>query len=247
MLFSLASESCCFAKIETTLPNLDTSMNHPAFSWKTYNMTPIIAIIRGASMANCVKIAEALQATGYGTLEVTMNTPDVEIIISELHARFPDLNVGAGTVCTPAELEVALSAGASFIVTPIIDEQVITTCVARSIPVFAGAYSPTEIFKAWSLGASAVKVFPAGQLGVKYIKDLSGPFPQIKLVPTGGVSLDNIGSFFAAGVAGVGMGSSLLNKELIAAEDFAGLRQHFLEIREQIKGFGGGYKQGFKA
>ncbi|TXF87974.1 bifunctional 4-hydroxy-2-oxoglutarate aldolase/2-dehydro-3-deoxy-phosphogluconate aldolase [Neolewinella aurantiaca] len=210
-------------------------MNHSTFSWDVFNATPIVAILRGQPLATCIRIAETLQSAGYGTLEVTMNTPGVAGIISELSARFPDLNVGAGTVCTPEDLEVALGAGASFIVTPIIDEEVITTCVKRGIPVFPGGYTPTEIYRAWSLGASAVKVFPASQLGVKYIKDLGGPLPQIKLVPTGGVSLENIGSFFAAGVAGVGMGSSLLDKKLIAAEDYAGLRAHFLAMKKEME------------
>jgi 2-dehydro-3-deoxyphosphogluconate aldolase/(4S)-4-hydroxy-2-oxoglutarate aldolase len=212
-------------------------MNHPAFSWEAFNAAPVVAILRGQPLRTCIRIAEVLQATGFGTLEVTMNTPDAAVIISELYAQFPHFNVGAGTVCTPAELEVALAAGSSFIVTPIIDEEVITICVNRGIPVFPGAYTPTEIHKAWSLGASAVKVFPASQLGVKYIKDLSGPLPQIKLVPTGGVSLENIRSFFEAGVTGVGMGSSLLDKKLIAAEDFAGLQSHFMEVREQIQDY----------
>ncbi len=209
-------------------------MNHPTFSWTTFRAAPIVAILRGQSMETCIKIAEALRAAGFGTLEVTMNTPDVATIISELNRRFPGLNVGAGTVCTPTELEVALAAGSSFIVTPITDETVIKTCVERGIPVFPGAYTPTEIYKAWSLGASAVKVFPAGGLGVKYIKDLGGPLPQIKLIPTGGVSLANIRSFFDAGVAGVGMGSSLLDKELIAAGDFVGLQAHFRAVLAEI-------------
>jgi 2-dehydro-3-deoxyphosphogluconate aldolase/(4S)-4-hydroxy-2-oxoglutarate aldolase len=114
---------------------------------------------------------------------------------------------------------------------------VISTCVEKGVPIFPGGYTPTEIYQAWSLGASAVKVFPASQLGVKYIKDLSGPLPQIKLVPTGGVSIENIGSFFAAGVSGVGMGSSLLDKKLIAAEDYDGLQLHFQAIRRQIEGY----------
>jgi len=93
-------------------------MNHPTFSWTTFRAAPIVAILRGQSMETCIKIAEALRAAGFGTLEVTMNTPDVATIISELNRRFPGLNVGAGTVCTPTELEVALAAGSSFIVTP---------------------------------------------------------------------------------------------------------------------------------
>ena len=200
-----------------------------------FRQAPVVGIIRNQSAEACYRIAETMLAAGLYTLEVTMNTPDVADIITELNRRFPELNVGAGTVCTPAELELALTAGAGFIVTPILDERVVSACVDRGIPVFPGAYTPTEIYRAWSLGATAVKVFPASQLGTKYLKDLSGPLPQIKLIPTGGVSLENISSFFEAGVAGVGMGSSLLNKKLIAAGDFAGLSRHFESILQAIR------------
>lgn len=199
-----------------------------------FRQAPVVGIIRNQSAADCYRIAETMLQAGLYTLEVTMNTPNVTGIISELNRRFPELNVGAGTVCTPAELEMALAAGASFIVTPVLDEEVVATCVDRGIPIFPGAYTPTEIYRAWSLGATAVKVFPASQLGTKYIKDLSGPLPQIKLIPTGGVSLENITSFFEVGVAGVGMGSSLLDKKLIAAGDFDGLRKHFELILEAV-------------
>lgn len=211
-------------------------MDTSTFSWDVFNATPIVAILRGQPLATCLQIAEVLKAAGYGTLEVTMNTPDVAGIITAISDKFPELNVGAGTVCTSEELDVALAAGASFIVTPIINEAVIKSCVDRDIPIFPGAYTPTEIYQAWSLGASAVKVFPASQLGVRYIKDLSGPLPQIKLVPTGGVSIDNIAEFFAAGVSGVGMGSSLLDKKMIAAGDFSGLQAHFQAIKERMEG-----------
>jgi len=210
-------------------------MSSSTFSWPAFNAIPVVAILRGQSLATCLSIAESLQKTGYATMEVTMNTPDVTNIIAELNRQFPNLNVGAGTVCTPKELDIALGAGASFIVTPILDEEVISTCVKLGVPIFPGAFTPTEIFKAWQLGASAVKVFPAGGLGVKYIKDLSGPLPQIKLVPTGGVSLGNIRTFFEAGVAGVGMGSSLLDKKLIADGNFAGLEEHFSAIKTEIE------------
>lgn len=208
------------------------------FSWDTFHAAPIVAILRGQPAELCYRIAESLTAAGFGTLEVTMNTPGVADIISELNLRFPRMNVGAGTVCTPEELDAALAAGASFIVTPILDERVVSTCVERGVPVFPGAYTPTEIYRAWSLGASAVKVFPAGGLGVKYVKDIGGPLPQVKLVPTGGVSLENIRGFFAAGVAGVGMGSSLLDKGLIAKNDFRGLEAHFRKILAETRDAG---------
>ena len=187
---------------------------------------PVIAILRGLEPDVCYSAAGALARAGLRAVEVTMNTPGVADIIAELGRRFPDLAVGAGTVCTPAELEVALGAGAAFVVTPILDERVIAGCTERGIPVFPGAYTPTEIYRAWRLGATAVKVFPAGGLGVGYVKDLAGPLPQIPLVPTGGVSPENVADFLAAGAVAVGMGSSLLRRDLVAAADWAGLEAH---------------------
>lgn len=166
-----------------------------------------------------------------------MNTPDVENIIATLRQKYPQLNVGAGTVCSLLDLEKALNAGSQFIVTPIINEEVIKKAVAQNIPIFPGAFTPSEIYKAWSLGASAVKVFPATQLGTTYIKDVLAPLNEIKLLPTGGVSFDNIKSFFDVGAVGVGMGSSLLDKKLIEDKDFDGLEAHFIKIKEQIKDF----------
>lgn len=212
-------------------------LNNKLFSWESYKKAPIVGIIRGQSLEVTLAIAKVYIAAGFYTIEVTMNTPNVEKIIATLRTNFPELNVGAGTVCNMLELEKALNAGSQFIVTPIIDEEVIKTCVAKKIPVFPGAYTPTEIYKAWSLGASAVKVFPASQLGVQYIKDVSGPLDQIKLLPTGGVSKENIKSFFEAGVVGAGMGSSLLNKKMIAEKDFEGLKDHFLAIKKEITAF----------
>ncbi len=209
-------------------------MSHSAFNWEAFYATPVVAILRGQPLDTCLNIAEALQATGFSTLEVTMNTPDAANIISELKMLFPDMNVGAGTVCNPTELDLALTAGASFIVTPILNEQVVRTCVDSGIPVFPGAYTPTEIYRAWSLGAAAVKVFPASQLGVKYLKDLQAPLPQIKLLPTGGVSLANIRTYLEAGVTGVGMGNSLLDKQLITNGNFTGLKAHFLAVKGEI-------------
>lgn len=212
-------------------------LNNKIFSWESYNKAPIVGIIRGQSLETTLDIAKVYVAAGFYTIEVTMNTPNVEQIITTLRTNFPELNVGAGTVCNIAELEKAISAGSQFIVTPIIDEEVIKTCVAKKIPVFPGAYTPTEIYKAWSLGASAVKVFPASQLGVQYIKDVSGPLNQIKLLPTGGVSKENIKSFFKAGVVGAGMGSSLLDKKLISDKNFEGLKEHFISIKNEIIDF----------
>lgn len=211
--------------------------NKSSFSWERYYKAPIVGIVRGLSSDIVLQIAEAYLKAGLYTIEITMNTNGVADIISTLRDELPELNVGAGTVCSLDDLNVALNAGAQFIVTPIINEEVVKRTVSHKVPVFPGAYTPTEIYKAWSLGASAVKVFPATQLGVQYIKDVSAPLNEIKLLPTGGVSKDNIKSFFEAGAVGVGMGSSLLNKELIEKKDFDGLKSHFIKIREEIEDF----------
>jgi len=211
--------------------------NNTAFSWQRYNNTPIVGIVRGSDLDTVKHIVNAYIAAKFYTIEITMNTPNVAKIIAELRLNYPDLNVGAGTVCNLADLDIAITAGAQFIVTPILDEEVIKKCVKMQIPIFPGAYSPTEIYKAWSLGASAVKVFPATQLGPKFIKDVLAPLNQIKLMPTGGVSKDNIKSFFEAGVVGAGMGSSLFDKKMIKNNDFEALQNHFTAIRNEIELF----------
>jgi 2-dehydro-3-deoxyphosphogluconate aldolase/(4S)-4-hydroxy-2-oxoglutarate aldolase len=201
------------------------------FSWDYYHQAPIIGIVRGESIETCELIARAFLKAEMFTLEVTMNTERADLIIEKLSQNFPTLNIGAGTVCDMKSMEKALNAGAKFIVTPIVNEEVIKSCVEHNIPVFPGAFTPTEIYKAWSLGASAVKVFPISQLGVQYIKDILAPLNSIKLIPTGGVTPLNLESYFKAGVFGVGMGSALLDKVLIDSGDVNRLTAHFMKIR----------------
>lgn len=212
-------------------------MDRNSFSWELYYETPVVGILRAMPVELVIPVAGAYQAAGFRTLEITMNTKGAPDIIMTLKKEQPELNVGAGTVCTMADLELALEAGAGFIVTPVIDEEVIRTAVDKGIPIFPGAFTPTEIYRAWSLGASAVKVFPATQLGVQYIRDVMAPLDQIKLLPTGGINLNNIRSYFEAGAIGVGMASSLFDKQLISAKDFEGLKAYFIKIKEAIKDF----------
>ena len=212
-------------------------MINTSFSWELYNKAPIVGIVRGLPTEMVKKIVEAYLAAGLHTIEITMNTKGVSEIIEYLTTEYPNLNVGAGTVCNMDDLNKALCAGSQFIVTPIINEEVIKACVSKGIPVFPGAYSPTEIYRAWALGASAVKIFPATQLGTQYVKDVLAPLNSIKLLPTGGVSKENIKAFFEAGAVGVGMGSSLLNKKCIQENDFIGLKNHFISIKNEIKDF----------
>jgi len=212
-------------------------INNTPFNWALYNKAPIVGILRNVPLLKVLKIAKTCLDSELYTIEITMNTPGAAEIIAALRLDFPELNVGAGTVCSMQDLNIAITAGAQFIVTPIIDESVIRSAVSQNVPIFPGAYTPTEIYKAWSLGASAVKVFPATQLGTQYLKDVLAPLNQIKLLPTGGVTSANIESFFQAGAVGVGMGSSLFDKVLINNEDFEGLKKHFEKIRKKIHRF----------
>ena len=213
-------------------------MNRDAFSWPLFATAPIIGIIRNLSPSDVATLLPIYRAAGLTTIEITLNTPGAEAIIRNALDHHADgLNIGAGTVCTVDDLEKALAAGAQFIVTPILDEAVIRACVARNVPIFPGAFTPSEIFKAWSLGASMVKVFPATSLGPGFMKDLKAPLPQIKLLPTGGVTLTNLTDFLKAGAEGVGIGSHLFDHTLIKAKDWVGLDAHFRAFVQQAAPF----------
>jgi 2-dehydro-3-deoxyphosphogluconate aldolase / (4S)-4-hydroxy-2-oxoglutarate aldolase len=206
------------------------------FSMKAFEVMPVIGIMRNLSFETIEKIVPFYQKAGLTSLEITMTSDGAAKIIKNLSAQFPGLNIGAGTVCDLDDLQSALEAGASFIVTPILNKEVISYCVSHTIPVFPGALTPSEIYEAWKLGATAVKIFPAVQFGPTYLKELKGPFSKIKLLPTGGVSLQNIRHFFEEGAMGVGMGSSLFDKDIIAHQDFEGLYIHFKSVFSTVKG-----------
>ena len=199
-----------------------------------FNEMPVIGIVRNMLIEDINSVMRFFIKAGFTTLEVTMNTKNVESILSNLSIDYPNLNIGAGTVCSLADLEIALEHGASFIVTPVLNEEVINECVKLEIPIFPGALTPTEIYRAYQLGATAVKVFPARQFGPQYIKDVIAPLSNVKLIPTGGVSLQNIDSFFDAGAIAVGMGGSLFKKELITNKDYEGLSRHFNAITNKV-------------
>ena len=199
-----------------------------------FDKMPVVGILRNVPLNVIEAILPYYKKAGFTTLEITLNSENVCEIISKLSEDNPEMNIGAGTVCTMADLKKALDAGASFIVTPILDTAVVIYCKEHTIPIFPGAYTPLEIYTADKLGATAVKIFPATQLGPGYVKDVLAPLPNIKLLPTGGVSLDNIASFFKVGAIGVGMGSSLFDKTLIANKDYDGLFQHFKKIAKEV-------------
>ncbi|MFD3003453.1 bifunctional 4-hydroxy-2-oxoglutarate aldolase/2-dehydro-3-deoxy-phosphogluconate aldolase [Pontibacter toksunensis] len=209
-----------------------------AFSWEAFEKIQVVGILRNVPPQHIQTLFEVYLDAGLTTIEITMNSPGAADTISSLNKIFGDrLNIGAGTVCTSYDLEKALAAGAQFIVTPVLAEDVIKGCVEKKVPVFAGAYSPTEIFRAWQLGASMVKVFPAGQLGVQYIKEVLAPLNNMKLLPTGGITQSNFIEFLEAGAQGLGMGSHLLPKQLIEEERWDELSRHLTGFVEKFKKF----------
>jgi 2-dehydro-3-deoxyphosphogluconate aldolase/(4S)-4-hydroxy-2-oxoglutarate aldolase len=202
-------------------------MHKSFFSWEKFYQIPLIGIMRNFSPAAVKDILPVYQEAGLHTIEITMNTKGAAEIIQFLRRRYPGFNIGAGTVCTQKDLSVAIDAGAQFIVTPVTDKKIIQACVKQKRPVFPGAFTPTEIYKAWTLGASMVKLYPAKTLGPSYIKDIKAPFNQIKLLPTGGIGLEDITTFRQAGADGFGIGSPLFSKQLIDEKNWPALLEHF--------------------
>lgn len=206
-------------------------MPQDVFSTNLFAQAPVVGIIRGLSATQVTAILPLYVDSGLTTLEITMNTPGAGAMIRQAIERYPtQLNIGAGTVRTLADLDDAIAVGAQFIVTPTLNEAVILRCVERGIPIFPGAFTPTEIERAWTLGATMVKVYPAGVLGPDYIRDVKAPLDDVKLLPTGGIGLDNIAAYRKAGADGVGMGSQLFDKTLIRNQDWSGLRAHFQNV-----------------
>jgi 2-dehydro-3-deoxyphosphogluconate aldolase / (4S)-4-hydroxy-2-oxoglutarate aldolase len=210
-------------------------MTNDLFAWEKFLMLPVIGIIRQIAMEDVKQILPRYYEAGLNTVEITLNTDNAEDMIRYASEQFRGrLNIGAGTVCTLGDLRKALNAGAQFIVSPILDEEVITFCVKRKVPVFPGAYSPNEIYKAWNLGASMVKVFPASSLGPKYIHEVKGPLNQIKLIPTGGINIDNCVEFLNAGADALGIGGELFDKKTISEENWDALSAHFEKLVDKI-------------
>lgn len=210
-------------------------MSEHTFSWELFNKAPLVGIIRNVSPDDVKRILPIYREAGLTTVEITMNTPGAaDMIRYALENEHYGLNIGAGTVCTKDDLDAALDAGAQFIVTPVLSKKVIKSCVKKGVPVFPGAYTPTEIFQAWSWGASMVKIYPATALGPGYIKDVKAPMNQLKLLPTGGVSLENMEAFLKAGAKGLGIGGQLFDKKLIQDKNWDGLKAHFLQFVQKL-------------
>jgi 2-dehydro-3-deoxyphosphogluconate aldolase/(4S)-4-hydroxy-2-oxoglutarate aldolase len=185
----------------------------------------IIPIIRAPSADAAVAVAEALLHAGLTVAEITLTVPNAIDAIGAVAKRFPGkVLVGAGTVTDAEAARRAVDAGAEFIVTPCLVPEVIAAAHRADVAVLPGALTPGEVFEAFRLGGDMVKVFPAQSVGgAAYLRALRGPFPDIPLVPTGGVTLENMAEMFKAGAAAVGVGTELISKDALARRDYAAI------------------------
>jgi 2-dehydro-3-deoxyphosphogluconate aldolase/(4S)-4-hydroxy-2-oxoglutarate aldolase len=178
----------------------------------------LVPVLRADSIEMAVALAIAIADSGVKILEITMTIPGALRVIQQLLKERPDILIGAGTVLDPETARICILEGANFIVSPALNVKTIEMCRSHAVAVFPGALTPTEILTAWEAGADAIKVFPAGALGgPTYLASLKGPFPQIKVMPTGGVSLSNAAEFLRAGAFALGVGSDLVDPKAIAA------------------------------
>jgi 2-dehydro-3-deoxyphosphogluconate aldolase/(4S)-4-hydroxy-2-oxoglutarate aldolase len=170
-----------------------------------------VAVLRARHASDYAPVIEALQRGGVLSIELTLSTPGVWDELPLLRERFGNsLEIGVGTVTEAAEAETALDLGAAYIVTPVTDPGVIAACVGRGVPVYPGGLTPTELHTGWKLGATAVKVFPASAVGAGYVSQLRGPFPDIEVIPSGGVNIEDVPGWIRAGALAVSLGGPLL-------------------------------------
>ena len=181
----------------------------------------VVAIIRLPDPAALRSVVDALIEGGVRALEVTMTVPRAIDLIREIAPTLPDdFLFGAGTLLDADTVHRAVDAGAQFIVSPVFRPAVVKAAHEDGVPVMPGCFTPTEILDAWDMGADLIKVFPATSVGPGYLKDIRGPLPHVKLMPTGGVSIDNVGEWLRAGAVAVGVGSALVDTKAVAAKQF---------------------------
>jgi 2-dehydro-3-deoxyphosphogluconate aldolase / (4S)-4-hydroxy-2-oxoglutarate aldolase len=181
----------------------------------------VVAVIRLTDPQKLRAVVDAIVAGGVRALEVTMTVPGAVELIRGLSSGLPaGLLLGAGTVTEAATARAVIDAGARFVVGPVFRPDVIAACHERDVAAMPGCFSPTEILAAHDCGADIVKVFPATALGPQFLKDVRAPLPQVKLMPTGGVTLENAGDWIRAGAVAVGIGSALFDAQAIAAGRF---------------------------
>lgn len=182
--------------------------------------------MRTAAIDDARWAVEVLAEAGISVFEITLTIPSAVELIRELSASKPDLLIGAGTVLTTDHAKASSDAGSKFVVSPIFEKQVVEFCNKNGICVMPAGLTPTEIYNAWQSGADVVKVFPCGAVGgASYIKAIKSVFPEIKLMPTGGVNANTLSDFLMAGAIAVGVGTDLVVSNLVKTRDADALKQ----------------------
>jgi 2-dehydro-3-deoxyphosphogluconate aldolase / (4S)-4-hydroxy-2-oxoglutarate aldolase len=197
----------------------------------------IVAVIRLKDPTRLRGVVDALVEGGIKALEITMSVPGAVDLIRATAPTLPsDFRLGAGTVTNAETAHRVIDAGATFIVSPVFRREVIDVCRERDVAVMPGCFTPTEILDAWEAGADVIKVFPATALGPGYLRDVRAPLPQVKLMPTGGVTVENAGEWIKAGAVAVGVGTSLLDTKAIDAGDYRVIVKNARRMIANIEG-----------
>lgn len=193
----------------------------------------VVAVIRLHDERAGHDVALALADGGVTALEVTMTVPGAVGLIEQLARTLPaNVVIGAGTVLDPETAARVIDAGARFVVSPVFRQPVIDRCHRHDVAAMPGCFTPTEILTAWDAGADIVKVFPATALGPGFFKDLRGPLPQVKVMPTGGVTRNNAGDWIRAGACAIGVGTALVDPTAVAERrfgDISAAARHFVD------------------
>ncbi len=197
----------------------------------------IVSIIRQSEGESVLDIVKAIHKGGVNAIEITSNTPGCFDFVQEINQKWPDIIVGVGTVTDRKITQKAIEAGAKFLVTPITKKKIVREAHIHDVPVLMGAFTPTEIFNAYQLGADAVKLFPAGNLGLAYMKAVMAPLSAIPIIPTGGVNIENMTDWLNAGAVGLGIGNGITNPEFIKNKDFDKITLLASQFVEKVKSY----------
>ncbi len=201
----------------------------------TFKPASALGVIRIRSSEELARIVEALAAGGVSCVEITMTTPGALRAIEEASRELGEVVIGAGTVLDGPTARQAILAGARFLVTPTVKLDVLEVAHRYGVPAIIGAMTPTEILTAWEAGADMVKVFPASVVGPAFVREMRGPFPQIPLVPTGGITADNAGEFIRAGAAAVCAGSWLVDRSAVAEGRYEVITERARRLVEAVQ------------
>jgi 2-dehydro-3-deoxyphosphogluconate aldolase/(4S)-4-hydroxy-2-oxoglutarate aldolase len=206
---------------------------------KHLHQTGLVPVLRASSLDQAIALASAIADGGVKVLEVTMTVPGAMRAIRRLVDERPDILIGAGTVLDPETARACILEGAQFIVSPALNLKTIEMCQRYSIAVLPGALTPTEVLTAWQAGADVIKVFPASAMGgASYLRSLSGPFPHIRMIPTGGVSLTTAAEFLRAGAFALGVGTDLVDPRAIEGgtpERVTDIARRYLAIIHDVR------------